>query len=91
MPVNAPAAAPRHGSAVKESDVVELDARGLEPPQPMIRILEALESLPPEAELHAHTDRRPIHLFPMLGARGFRADTTEISGHGFLTVIRRVA
>ena len=68
--------------------VVVLDARGLEPPEPMIRILEALATLPPDAILQAHTDRRPIHLYPMIEQRGFQADTTPASDHGFITQIR---
>jgi len=67
---------------------VELDARGLEPPQPMVKIFEALAVLPAGATLHARMDRRPMHLFPKLEARGFRADCAEQPGGGFLTVIR---
>src|SRR5690242_5685149 len=40
------------------STCVEVDARGLEPPQPMVTILEALTSLPAGAVLRARTDRR---------------------------------
>jgi hypothetical protein len=70
--------------------VVILDARGLEPPEPMIRILEALNSLPGDAVLQAHTDRRPIHLLPMLEHRGFHGDTTADPERGFITLIRRL-
>ena len=68
---------------------LDLDARGLEPPQPMVRILETLAILPPDATLRARTDRRPVHLYPLLEKRGFRAETTEIAGEGFLSLIRR--
>ena len=50
---------------------VELDARGLEPPQPMVKILEAVAGLPAGAMLLAHTDRRPMHLYAQLEDRGF--------------------
>lgn len=70
--------------------IMNIDARGLEPPQPMIRILEALQSLPPDGELHALTDRRPIHLYPMLKLRGFHGETRPSDSDGFITVIRRV-
>lgn len=70
--------------------IVVLDTRGLEPPQPLICILEALNTLPPDAEIHAHTDRRPMHLYPMLEERGFRGETQPAADSGFLTVIRRV-
>lgn len=68
--------------------VVVLDARGLEPPEPMIRILEALASLPRDSALRALTDRRPLHLYPMLEQRGFRAETQPGSDRGFVTLIR---
>lgn len=71
------------------TQVVEVDARGLEPPEPMIRILEALESLPPAAELCARTDRRPVHLLPHLAERGFAGDTKEQTDGSYVTHIRR--
>ncbi len=69
--------------------LIEVDARGLEPPQPMVRILEALSALPGEATLRAHTDRRPLHLFPLLAERGFQAESEEHSDGSFITHIRR--
>lgn len=71
------------------AETVELDARGLEPPQPMVRILEALAGLPTGAVLRARTDRRPMHLYPLLAERGFLAKTQEQSDGSFLTLIRR--
>jgi len=68
---------------------VELDARGLEPPQPMVRILETLATLPVGAELRARTDRRPVHLYPHLEERGFDAETEEQTDGSFITHIRR--
>lgn len=72
-----------------EVPIVEVDARGLAPPEPMIRILEALAQLPDGATLSARTDRRPLHLYPLLEQRGYSGTTTEASDHGFITVIRR--
>jgi uncharacterized protein (DUF2249 family) len=68
---------------------IEVDARGLEPPQPMVRILEALASLPEGAELRAHTDRRPIHLYPQLEQRGFTGKSEEQSDGSYITYICR--
>jgi uncharacterized protein (DUF2249 family) len=67
---------------------VELDARGLEPPQPMVKILEALAALPEGGELRAHTDRRPIHLYSHLEERGFSGDSEEQNDGSFITHIR---
>lgn len=71
-----------------QPDVVEVDARGLEPPLPMVKILEALSTLAPGAELRGRTDRRPIHLYAQLEERGFCAQTEEQSDGSFLTHIR---
>lgn len=71
-----------------EAEAVHLDARGLEPPQPMVKIFEALAVLPDGAVLHALTDRRPVHLYPQLEARGFRGESTPQPDGSFLTVIR---
>lgn len=75
-------------SSGPSGDVVELDARGLEPPQPMVRILDELATLPEGATLHALTDRQPMHLFEQLEARGFQAESKENDEGGYLTVIR---
>jgi len=71
--------------------IVVLDTRGLAPPEPMVLILETLATLPSGTELHAQTDRRPMHLYPMIEQRGFLGETTPAPDNGFLTVIRRVA
>ena len=87
--------AEKHGSPQVDiaptaaSTHVEVDARGLEPPQPMIAILEALAALPDWAELHAYTDRRPVHLYPQLEARGFTGSTEELPDASHLTRIHR--
>ncbi|MHB8415471.1 MAG: DUF2249 domain-containing protein [Acidiferrobacteraceae bacterium] len=47
-----------------------LDNRGLAPPEPMIRILEALEHLQPGEVLEAINEREPQFLYPQLEERG---------------------
>jgi uncharacterized protein (DUF2249 family) len=69
------------------SEAIEIDARGLEPPLPMIKILETLATLPSDTELHARTDRRPLHLYAQLEERGFAAQTEEQTDGTFLTHI----
>ena len=70
-------------------EIIEVDARHLEPPQPMVRILEALARLPEGASLRARTDRRPIHLFSHLEDRGFTGLSEEQTDGSFITHIRR--
>ncbi len=71
------------------TEILDVDARGLEPPQPMVQILEALSTLPAHAALRARTDRRPVHLHPLLEARGFKGTSEEQSDGSFVTHIRR--
>jgi uncharacterized protein (DUF2249 family) len=71
------------------SEKIEVDARHLEPPQPLVRILEALARLPEGASLLARTDRRPIHLYSHLEDRGFVGQSQEQSDGSFITNIRR--
>jgi uncharacterized protein (DUF2249 family) len=75
------------GGAI-ESQVVDVDARRLEPPEPLVRILEAVAALPAGAELRAHTDRRPMHLYSQLEERGFTGQTEEQADGSFITHIR---
>jgi uncharacterized protein (DUF2249 family) len=57
-----------------------LDVRGLEPPLPMVRILEAIEQLGPGDRLEVLHDRRPMFLYPQLDDRGFVHETQETAG-----------
>ena len=69
--------------------IVDMDARGLKPPQPVTRILEMLDALPYGARLRAHTDSRPTHLDLHLEARGFIGESHEQNDGSFITYIRR--
>jgi tRNA 2-thiouridine synthesizing protein A len=57
--------------------VLRLDNRGLVPPEPMMRILEALEQLNVGGELEVINERRPMFLYPILAEQGFVCDTEE--------------
>lgn len=70
--------------------LVEIDARGLEPPEPMIRILEAIETLPDQMALIAHTDRRPAFLLEELPNRGFVGEAKQTPDGSYVTHIQRV-
>jgi len=50
---------------------VHIDVRGLEPPEPMVAILRAIDSGEAETVLVAHLDREPIFLYPELDDRGW--------------------
>lgn len=65
-----------------------LDNRGLEPPEPLLRVLTAAEALGPDEELHVINDRRPMFLYPLLDQRGFVHRTEEHPG-GFVELFIR--
>lgn len=75
--------------AAPAADVVEVDARGLQPPEPLIRILNALETLPAAATLRARTDREPCHLFGEAVQRGFRYESKNEPDGSWLTILAR--
>jgi tRNA 2-thiouridine synthesizing protein A len=52
-----------------------LDNRGLEPPQPMMRTLAALENLKENEILTIMNDRRPMFLYEQLEELGYKQRT----------------
>jgi uncharacterized protein (DUF2249 family) len=53
---------------------VELDVRGLEPPEPLERVLAALDTLPPRGSLLLKIDCRPSPLYRILDRNGYLYD-----------------
>ncbi len=72
-----------------QTNVLEVDVRGLEPPEPLVRILETVSTLPEGTTLIARTNRRPMFLYPQLEERGFTSQTEEQSDGSFIIQIRR--
>ena len=66
-----------------------LDVRGLEPPEPMVRTLAALETLAPGEVLVQVNVRVPQFLLPILAERGFVAEVDETQPDRVLVRIRR--
>jgi uncharacterized protein (DUF2249 family) len=90
---SAPAAAiagPR-ATASADGDMAVLDVRGLEPPEPMVQILERLDTLAPGQRFVVLHERRPMLLYPQLDERGFLHDTEELEPGLVRIVIRRAA
>lgn len=63
--------------------IKKLDNRGLEPPQPMIRTLEMLETLTNDDTLIINNDRRPMFLFPELDDLGYSYETTKLENGSY--------
>lgn len=68
----------------------ELDVRGLEPPGPMMRIMETLSRAPREP-LRVRIHREPIPLYELLAERGFAWRTTPLEDGSFEVLIERSA
>ena len=75
-----------------EGDVIErvttLDLRGLQPPQPIVRIFDALERAPREP-LRAILPHEPVPLYAMLRERGFTCSGVQRADGGFELLIER--
>jgi uncharacterized protein (DUF2249 family) len=64
-------------AAPEDDDVIVLDVRGLEPPEPMMRTLEALAAMPRGKTLVQINVRVPQYLLPRLRERGFTYEIRE--------------
>lgn len=71
--------------------LARLDNRHLAPPEPMVRILEALERLPAGAVLEAINEREPVFLYPELEKRRAQIHTDPQSDGSVRLLIRRGA
>jgi uncharacterized protein (DUF2249 family) len=71
-------------------DVMELDVRGLEPPEPLERVMEAAEQLAYGDILRVHHHRNPLILFDLLDERGFVHRSEEVeSDHWEVRIWRK--
>ena len=69
--------------------VIELDLRGFEPPQPLMKALEEVAVLPENAALRIRTRWRPALLYAELEKRGFVGQSEEQPDGSYLTRIHR--
>lgn len=60
-----------------EPEAEHIDVRGLAPPQPLVAIVRAIESLPRTRALIVHHDRDPVWLYPELVQIGWWADVID--------------
>lgn len=68
---------------------MQLDNRGLKPPQPMMRTLEALEKLEDHESLTIINDREPLFLYPELDERGYIYETVPLEDGSYQITIRK--
>lgn len=88
-PEGVPETAPDVAVSAATDDVVVLDVRGLEPPEPMMRTLAALEQLPAGGTLVQLNVRVPQFLLPLLEERGFTYEVREQDADLVRVFIRR--
>jgi len=67
---------------------VTLDLRGLQPPEPMVRIFDALERAP-DAPLRAILPHEPQPLYGLLRERGFSCTGAQRADGGFEILVER--
>jgi uncharacterized protein (DUF2249 family) len=91
-PVDAPAPDPEPKGAVGvgawPEPQLELDGRDLDPPEPMVRTLEAVETLKPGQTLAALLPREPLFLFDALRTRAHPWRGGFEAGGAYRIVIR---
>ena len=94
---DSPAASPVAGAPSAEPSspggehTVWLDVRGLQPPEPLVRTLAALETLPRGHQLIQLNERVPQLLLPMLAERGFACELDDSHADRVLLRIWRPA
>lgn len=72
-------------------DEILVDGRGLEPPEPLQRVLAALDAAEPRQTVRLLLPREPFPLYPLLAARGWRHDTLVQADGSYVIRIYRAA
>lgn len=65
-----------------------VDGRGLEPPEPMEKVMQALALLRPGQGIRFLLHREPFPLYPLLAERGYRHDTQPQPDGSYVILIR---
>lgn len=73
------------------SKQIEIDNRGLTPPEPMVRILDTLKDMGSSDMLVARNDRQPLFLYPELEELGYAYETEPLPDGSFLIKIWKKA
>lgn len=68
--------------------LIEIDARALEPPEPMEKVMQTLDLLRPGQHIRLLLHREPFPLYPILRSRGYRHDTMPQADGSYVILIR---
>ena len=78
-------------AAAAQEKIIELDVAGLEPPEPMMKILASLPRIDAHTVMVVHHHREPLMLYDKLAERGYVWTTTKRSENEFRIEIRMKA
>ncbi|MGK2952079.1 MAG: DUF2249 domain-containing protein [Thiobacillus sp.] len=65
-----------------------IDARGLEPPEPMEKVKQTLNLLRTGQTIRLLLHREPFPFYPILAERGYRHATTMLADGSYIILIR---
>jgi len=71
-----------------QAKLIEIDARGLEPPEPMEKVMQTLDLLHSGQHIRLLLHREPFRLYPILQSRGYRHDTMPQADGSYVILIR---
>ena len=71
-------------------DEIRIDARDLEPPEPLEKVMQALTLLRPGQSIRLLLPREPFPLYPILAARGY-GHVTRMEANGDYVILIRQA
>lgn len=72
------------------SDEILIDARGLEPPEPLEKVMQTLPLLRPGQHIRLLLHREPFPLYPLLAEKGYRHDTQAEADGSYVIRIRQI-
>ncbi len=72
-----------HGQAEKPGQLLTLDVSRMDPPQPMIEILQKIQELGPKDILEVSHHREPVPLYPQLEEAGFEHAIEKLGENQF--------
>jgi uncharacterized protein (DUF2249 family) len=72
----------------KPVNEILVDARGLEPPEPMERVMQTLGLLRPGQTIRMLLHREPFPLYAILAERGYRHETRMEADGSYVILIR---
>lgn len=70
------------------ADEILVDARELEPPEPMEKVMQTLALLRPGQSIHLLLHREPFPLYSLLAERGYRHATRMEADGSYVILIR---